>query len=210
MWLRVSCGGSGAAMGLCLFGVVSGSPRSAAHLQLFGLAAGVWATAGGSEEGCWHGFAVGRVQKQENPWKSQYSYLHSRQVQAGLHLLPWCTHRQVPAPCAGWHRARVCHCPCSQQSVLYPSSYLLLLLKTGKSLPAWKAQLSFSWCGVFRSLQLKCETCSCYSVLLGQLLGPQSWRKLQCFDILQNALHSHGRDFSGGVLGCSQLGLSME
>lgn len=67
MWLRVSCGGSGAAMGLCLFGVVSGSPRSAAHLQLFGLAAGVWATAGGSEEGCWHGFAVGRVQKQENP-----------------------------------------------------------------------------------------------------------------------------------------------
>lgn len=59
MWLRVSCGGSGAAMGLCLFGVVSGSPRSSAHLQLFGLAAG----AGGSEEGCWHGFAVGKTGK---------------------------------------------------------------------------------------------------------------------------------------------------
>lgn len=43
-------------MGLCLFGVVSASPRSSAHLQLFGLA-------GGSEEGYWHGFAVGKTGK---------------------------------------------------------------------------------------------------------------------------------------------------
>lgn len=63
VWSRWGCSlwVPGAAVGLCLFGVVAGSPRSAARLQLSGQAAGVWATAGGSEEGCWHGFAMGTV-----------------------------------------------------------------------------------------------------------------------------------------------------